>query len=326
MAKLYMGVDGGQSGTAAVLADGDGNILGVGAGDPCGFVYERDGKEKLKSVIRSVVAATFRAAGLPPGRLHALGVGLTGGFEYFHDIAAGAADFEYVSCEWDAVTALIGGNGTRSGIVVIGGTGSTALGMLDNGGMVRCGGWGYAIGDEGSAYDIGIRALRAASQSVDGRSEHTRLPEAMIGSLGLNRMLEVKMLLMRGELPRERIASLARLVDGCAREGDLVSRRLLLDAADALAAHVRSLIGKGGVSSSSRVCVVGGVFRSETVFARFCEQISRMYPQADVVKPLFPPTIGALLLAFEAASLPTDRAIVNNLLRGTAQFLPGLKA
>src|SRR4029078_7840456 len=53
------------------------------------------------------------------------------------------------------------------GIAVVAGTGSSAVAMRDGKRNVA-GGWGALLGDEGSAYDIAMWAIRAAIRSSEG--------------------------------------------------------------------------------------------------------------------------------------------------------------
>src|SRR5258708_16663880 len=67
----------------------------------------------------------------------------------------------------DAKAALYAGNAAGCGVVLISGTGSIAYGRNDQGAEERCGGWGYLVGDEGSAGWMGQEGLRAASYYHD---------------------------------------------------------------------------------------------------------------------------------------------------------------
>ena len=60
----------------------------------------------------------------------------------------------------DVQIAIEGALDGQDGIVVIAGTGSIAL-SLKEGMLQRCGGWGYQLGDEGSAYWIAKKMLNA---------------------------------------------------------------------------------------------------------------------------------------------------------------------
>src|SRR5260221_4700209 len=80
-----------------------------------------------------------------------------------------------VEVRHDAKAALYAGNPAGCGVVLISGTGSIAYGRNDQGAEARCGGWGYLVGDEGSAVGIGQEGLRAASYDHDGRGSPTRV-------------------------------------------------------------------------------------------------------------------------------------------------------
>ena len=73
----------------------------------------------------------------------------------------------------DALVALEAGAGDGPGIVLIAGTGSICYGRNEEGQAARAGGWGYMLGDEGSGWWIGRRALSAVMRQFDGRGPAT---------------------------------------------------------------------------------------------------------------------------------------------------------
>ncbi len=56
----------------------------------------------------------------------------------------------------------------RSGIAIIIGTGFVAIGVDEEENSWR-GGYGYKEGDSGSAYDLGMQALRLLARNIYGR-------------------------------------------------------------------------------------------------------------------------------------------------------------
>ena len=62
--KLFLGVDGGQSGTAAVIGDETGRILGAGEAGPCNHAAAGEGRAKLERAVTGSVAAACEQAGL----------------------------------------------------------------------------------------------------------------------------------------------------------------------------------------------------------------------------------------------------------------------
>jgi N-acetylglucosamine kinase-like BadF-type ATPase len=123
--------------------------------------------------------------------LRAIGLALAAGARQ-HDRAKGRAILASlvgpdvaVEVTHDAKAALYAGNAAGCGVVLISGTGSIAYGRNDQGAEARCGGWGYLVGDEGSAVWIGQEGLRAASYDHDGRGSPTRITGHLFEDLGV---------------------------------------------------------------------------------------------------------------------------------------------
>ena len=81
MTKLFLGVDGGQSSTTALIDNENGRVLGVGAGGPCNHVGASEGREKLARAVLHSVDAACAQAGLVRNALHfeAACFGMSGG-------------------------------------------------------------------------------------------------------------------------------------------------------------------------------------------------------------------------------------------------------
>lgn len=77
-------------------------------------------------------------------------------------------------------------------IVLLAGTGSFAVGRNAAGEMARAGGYGSQIGDEGSAYDIGRRAVLTAMHENDRNGVDSVLGQRLLRELGCADWSEVK--------------------------------------------------------------------------------------------------------------------------------------
>ena len=60
---LFLGVDGGQSSTEALIGDEAGRVLGTGLGGPCNHVGAAEGREKLARAVGESVDAGGEAGG-----------------------------------------------------------------------------------------------------------------------------------------------------------------------------------------------------------------------------------------------------------------------
>ena len=113
----------------------------------------------------------------------------------------------------DAMTALFGAFEGGEGIILISGTGSVLYGYSDNK-ITRVGGWGRIIGDEGSGYWIGNRAMNSAAKEYDGNKNSQSLlsKKTLMRNFGIDRSNLNK----KSFDPEFEIQSLAPLVIECA--------------------------------------------------------------------------------------------------------------
>jgi N-acetylglucosamine kinase-like BadF-type ATPase len=109
----------------------------------------------------------------------------------------------------DALIALVAAVGIEPGIVIVCGTGSICYGRNDRGQAARAGGWGYILGDEGSGYWIGRRALTAATRHADGRGPATALAAMTLSHFGVRSVPELVHEVHGRDPRRHRISSLA---------------------------------------------------------------------------------------------------------------------
>ncbi|HYD98577.1 MAG TPA: BadF/BadG/BcrA/BcrD ATPase family protein [Alphaproteobacteria bacterium] len=170
MARYFIGIDGGGTGTRCRLADSAGRVLGEGRAGPSGLSL---GVEPAWAAVDAAVAGALDAAGLGPSVLGeiALAAGLAGSgtparrrafLERPHPFAA-------LTLVSDAYAAVLGAHGGRPGAVVVIGTGSGGHALRADGTTRRVGGWGFPAGDEGSGAWIGWRAVQRWLWRLDGR-------------------------------------------------------------------------------------------------------------------------------------------------------------
>ncbi|WP_175874485.1 BadF/BadG/BcrA/BcrD ATPase family protein [Burkholderia sp. BCC0397] len=178
-----IGIDGGGTGTRAVLADRHGRELAQGRGGPSGLGL---GIERAWASIGAACADAFTQAGLAfDWSQCALGCGLAG-----VNNAAWLAAFRAqaplgaLAIESDAYTTVVGAHGGAPGLIVALGTGSIAA-ALDAAGACRiAGGFGFPSGDEASGAWLGVRALAYAQQALDGRVPRDAFAMALLAETG----------------------------------------------------------------------------------------------------------------------------------------------
>ncbi len=201
----------------------------------------------------------------------------------------------------DALIALTGGVGDAVGVVVAAGTGSIVFGQNHQGKSKRVGGWGYILGDEGSAYNIAIRGMQAALKAYDGRGIPTNLVENLQRHLGLSTIEDLIEVIYRRGWGVKEIAGLAPIVDRTAAEGDKVANDIIDQAIAELviatSTVIDSIFAPGEVVE---IVTTGSVWQAKCKLRdKFVKFINRKYPLAKVISPRHEPAYGAALLALK---------------------------
>lgn len=307
MDEFFLGVDGGQSSTTAVIGDADGNIVGWGTAGPCNHVSAEESRNRFLTVMRECLSQAAENAGLKARhsrwRFRAACLGMSGGAEDKAALLEELIEAEHTMVTHDAAIALAGATAGEPGIIVIAGTGSMAFGQNSHGETARAGGWGYVFGDEGGAFDITRQALRAVLREHEGWGGHTALTPALLEAAGARDANEILHLFYTDVWPRQRVAGLARIVTRIAEEGDPIALRLLQQAAQELAllaGSVRRQLWREGEPVT--ICWSGGVFGSTPLLERF-RMLIALEPEAVCELPKHGPAEGALLLAWRTIGL-----------------------
>jgi N-acetylglucosamine kinase-like BadF-type ATPase len=299
--RFFLGIDGGQSSTTALIGDETGRILGRGEGGPCNHATAEEGRGRLERAINESVGQARAEAGLDPAvRFAAACCGMSGGPEDKRAILEAILPADRLILTTDAAIALAGGTPSGRGIIVIAGTGSMAFARNQAGETARAGGWGYLFGDEGSAFDIARQALRAALRVEEGWGPGTVLRKKLLEAGVAANANELMHRFYAPDWPRDRIATLAPLVDAAAEAGDNVAAEILQYAAlqlATLASVVRPLVCRA--EETTAVAFSGGVFRSQILRERF-RQLVELEPRTECMAALHSPAEGALFEAMRA--------------------------
>src|SRR5262245_41527119 len=122
--KFFLGVDGGQSGTTAIIGDETGRILGTGEAGPCNHAAAGEGRAKLERAVRGSVAEACAQAGLDASAIEfeAACFGMSGGPDDKREILAAILRARRLVMTTDAVIALAGATANGQGIITIAGT------------------------------------------------------------------------------------------------------------------------------------------------------------------------------------------------------------
>ena len=258
----------------------DGGQSGCRARNAVEHIWEGVGIDTARPRIPQLAAAVRAAA--PEGTERVL-VGTTGlGVE---DTAAALLDelrdhgTKCVHLAHDSVTSYLGALGDRTGCVVAAGTGVVTLSAGATT-AARVDGWGWILGDAGSGFWIGRRAIDMALRAYDGRGPATALLDLVRADFGDP---SLAYLTLQAD-PRRvaRTAAYAKQVDALA-ETDDVAALVLRDAAFELVTSVTTALRRVDGSVDDPVCVLGNVFRSATLAAAFTARMGDVAPTHPIV-------------------------------------------
>jgi N-acetylglucosamine kinase-like BadF-type ATPase len=311
--KIFLGIDGGQTTTKSILADETGRILGIGAGGPAIHLKDEETRRHAWQALYESIHAALCEAGLPDGtEIESAFLGFTGvsgpetpAARTYCEVTRDQFRIQSLAIDHDARSALAGAIPSMVGVIVIAGTGSIAFGMNENGQSARAGGWGFLLGDQGSAYEIGRQTLIAVGEAADGIGPKTVLTSLVLEALKIPGPAEMTQVIYRDPAPKLRIAALSAVAAQAAESGDEAARRIFLEGGTRLGEMACAVVRKLHIAEERlSFSAVGGVFQAgELLWKPYCNFVLSQYPASKVVRPEFPPLVGALILAFKNSGL-----------------------
>ena len=307
--RFYLGFDGGQSGSRAIVSDAEGHVITRTSGPPFDHIKAQDGRDKIRSAFaRCLGTPEIRQLGIVSAFLGLTGIWQPNSPEVVEvrEILGEVFTADLIECDNDSVSCWAGALGGRAGVVVAAGTGVVAYGRDESGAAARLGGWGYIMGDCGGAYDIGRRALRAVAASADAGAEDGILVRAILAHFAVSDARSLQACLYSLPNHRQAVAGCSRIVCDAAEAGDEQAMAILDDAGAGLGTLATAAAARLGWASEDdiRFSMAGGVFRSGPVLTdAYQRSITSAYPTARICRPLFEPVVGALLLAWAQAGV-----------------------
>ena len=211
--------------------------------------------------------------------------------------------------------------GVKYGVAAQAGTGSDAF-FIQPGVNTGVGGWGMTLGDEGGGFDIGLKTLRAAIWSQDGRGPKSVLPELLKEAWGMKDLWEMVNRLTGNPDMRSLVASVTHITEKAAALDDPAAVSIYRNAGHELALQVLAAVRNGGGSFVGPVVASGGAWKgSRHMFEAFREEVSAVHPDAEIRFPDFEPLVGSVVLRMMEEDRNTDeRAHMEHLRRTFSAF------
>jgi N-acetylglucosamine kinase-like BadF-type ATPase len=300
-----LGIDAGGTKTVCLLADDQGAILAEARGG--GANLQAHGELEVEKVLHHVMDTAIGSRDVRPVAI-CLGIA---GVDRPQDAESVRGIMRRIGAKArtlvvnDALVALVAGAGAEDtpGVVIIAGTGSIAYGRDGSGRAARAGGWGYLLGDEGSGFWVGRRALSAIVRAADGRGASTQLSELVMTRLQLVRPSDLIRETYYRDLRRTAIAGLAPLVQQARDAGDAVAAEILNQAANELTAAAASVVSRLGMRGEVFPTILaGGIFKAVPWLAdEVMRLMNEIAPRSESRVLEVEPAVGAVRLAIAEA-------------------------
>lgn len=303
--KYYLGIDGGGTKTQLLLADDLGKKVDLVTVGPTSLVAvgEKQAVSNLKTGLDKVTQEINSSDQLS---VETVVMGLASidteaeekqAAELFQPIFSDyeVNQFTVIS---DSVIALVNATERENAIVLIAGTGSSCYGENQREEMTRVSGLDYLLTDQGSAYDIGLKVLKVAAKSYDGRSPKTELEQLVCEHFQVKQIPELKLKVYGPDLDKSQIARLAEVWSQALEAEDWAAQEIFEWETDELWLMIEAAVAQLGLADTKFDLVLeGSIAQLPPIITQIKQRIDRIDWSADIVLPHQPAVYGALKLA-----------------------------
>ncbi|MFG1792154.1 N-acetylglucosamine kinase [Nocardia sp. NPDC049149] len=302
-----LAIDGGNSKVDVALVALDGTVLGTARGG--GFAPQRDGVDRAIDGLAPLVEQAAEQAGLTTGRLLTTrvsacmaNVDLPVEEQRLHAAIAGRPWGSTVAVTNDTFGLLRAGTDGPRGVAVVCGAGINCVGLLPDGTTARFPALGRLTGDWGGGGGMAAEAMWHAARAEDGRGAPTALSAAIGTYFGLAGANAVAEAIHLGQLPKQRLHELVRVLFRTAEAGDPIALRLIDRQADEITRlAVVALRRLRLLDEPTPVVLGGGVLaaRQPLLIDNLMDRLAAAAPLAEPRIVVAPPVLGAALLGLD---------------------------
>lgn len=310
-----IGVDGGSTKTVALVADGQGHVLGAARGKGSNWSGE-DVTVPMGTVAETVREAQTHA-GLA-GEQADLGVFTLAGADWPEDhtnrqrVLEQAGIARRVIVKNDSFGGLRAGLTRPYGMVLAAGSGMNAAVITPDGQE-----WAFGYYETfGGARTLATDAFYAVLRAEDGRGQPTLLTGRVLAKLGYPSVEAMLRAWIAGQIPRGAFLALTPLVFEAALEGDSTAADILVRQGEGLAEYAAAMARRFHMQDLEfDVVLAGSVFKGvgPLLVDTITREIHRTAPKARIVRTRFEPAVGSVQLAYDALGITVTGEIYANL-------------
>jgi N-acetylmuramic acid 6-phosphate etherase len=194
--------------------------------------------------------------------------------------------------------------GHADGIAVNAGSGSSVTGRRGDK-MEKAGGWGHILGDAGGGYFLVIQALRLILREYDLHRGEVQFTARVLHALSLNTLDELVRWAQTAE--KMEVAMLVPVVFEAAANGDARVMEIVEEGARCLCEYTEAVATRLHLLAP-KVILLGGLFHRDSIYTHaFRRRVKKNLPDARVATAERAPELGAAWLAAEMGDQVTVR-------------------
>ncbi len=280
-----IGIDGGGTSTRTVLSI-DGYIKAscrTGASN----IYAAGFENAVKAIIEGIDSC-IREAGLnekTPMSIHIGGAGM-GSIQNktkIKDLLSSFYPSSIINISDDIAVLTPELGGSRSGIILIAGTGAIAYGQNMSGMSIRSGGYGWRLDDEGSSFYIAKEAIKRTLKSCEQIDLKTSIDKVLCRHYGISSITEIIYYINDDERKKTDYSSFTPEVIKLAEKGDLLAEDIIRKAVDAQFNLIESITKRLSPPFDKTILLSGGLLLNEEYLsARLIEKLNTTFPEYTV--------------------------------------------
>ena len=297
--NYYIGIDGGATKTLVALGDNLGSLIEVIKLEATN--YHSMGIESTKATLKEAFKTLTTNNNISMDQIKKICFGGAGidtdeGVKTLTHIFRDIGYENELVIVNDSVIALVGANDGYHGGVVIGGTGSVAIGVDDDGKTHKVGGWGHVLDDRGSGYAIARDALSRVMSYYDGRGRKTLLWDRIKECLKIESPEQISDFVYSTDTKKHDIADLAVIVIDL-YEKDEVATEIIEEAVASLQRLIVTLAKNIGKDRFSMALYGSIIVKNDNFRERLTELVNEQYPNIKLHLPYKEAYRGALNIA-----------------------------
>jgi N-acetylglucosamine kinase-like BadF-type ATPase len=302
--QYVLGFDGGGTKTECVLLDSQQRIRATTRSGPSNPF--RIGHEAATTALNEAAQSAAREAGIDLQKIAALCAGLAGvGSSQSHEEMQEHIANAFPNAKIRLITDLelsLESIAQREAIVLVAGTGSSALGRDAQGHTARAGGHGPLLSDQGSAFDVGRLAVAAAVRERDRTGSDSPIGTEILHHLKFSNWTELR--------DRARAAAdevfprVFPVIAKAAESGDVHAQTLLRNAAQEIAILADALVDRLKLRESAiYIAKTGGMVSASKFFDKQLDaELKKIAPRSTIGLLPIPPAEAAARLALDLIS------------------------